>query len=424
MTADATAAAAAGDGTDTTAAFTEEHEQLRATLRRFLADKAPSEAVRRSMESADGHDPLLWRRMADELGLLGLALPEEYGGFGGGPVELGLVLEELGRALLPSPYFATVALAGQALAASGDEPAKGRWLPAIADGSLTGTLALTEESGSWHAEDVTAEAVPDKDDAEAVPDGDGDSDGAGHRVTGTKMFVVDGHSADLVLVVARAAGGPRLFAVEGTAPGVTRTRLETLDPTRRLARIDLDGAPALPVGPAGPAATAYLRRVTDLALVALAAEQAGGAQACLDAAVAYAKVRVQFGRPIGSFQAVKHKCADTLVKVEAARSAVYHALSLAADPPGSGEPSGSPLSTAAAVAAVCCADAHTHAAKENIQIHGGIGYTWEHDAHLHLKRAKSSEQLLGSPAAHRRRLAGLVGISAPEATKGRSRGNP
>ncbi|MEU1342379.1 acyl-CoA dehydrogenase family protein [Streptomyces sp. NPDC005827] len=397
-----------------TAAFTEEHEQLRATLRRFLADKAPSEAVRRSMDSADGHDPLLWRRMANELGLLGLALPEEYGGFGGGPVELGLVLEELGRALLPSPYFATVALAGQALAVSGDETARARWLPAVADGSLTGTLALAEESGSWHVEDVRAEAVPDS-----------DSDGAGHRVTGTKMFVVDGHSADLVLVVARAAGGPRLFAVEGTAPGVTRTRLETLDPTRRLARIDLDGAPALPVGPAGPAATAYLRWVTDLALVALAAEQAGGAQACLDAAVAYAKVRVQFGRPIGSFQAVKHKCADTLVKVEAARSAVYHALSVAAaDPPRSGEPSGSPLSTAAAVAAVCCADAHTHAAKENIQIHGGIGYTWEHDAHLHLKRAKSSEQLLGSPAAHRRRLAGLVGISAPEATKGRSRGNP
>ncbi|MFG2969500.1 acyl-CoA dehydrogenase family protein [Streptomyces sp. NPDC048288] len=417
MTADATATAAAGDGKDTTAAFTEEHEQLRATLRRFLADKAPSEAVRRSMESADGHDPLLWRRMADELGLLGLALPEEYGGFGGGPVELGLVLEELGRTLLPSPYFATVALAGQALAASGDETAKAHWLPAVADGSLTGTLALAEESGSWHAEDVRAEAVPDS-------DSDSNGDGAGHRVSGTKMFVVDGHSADLVLVVARAAGGPRLFAVEGTAPGVTRTRLETLDPTRRLARIDLDGAPALPVGPAGPAATAYLRRVTDLALVALAAEQAGGAQACLDAAVAYAKVRVQFGRPIGSFQAVKHKCADTLVKVEAARSAVYHALSVAADPPRSEEAGESPLSTAAAVAAVCCADAHTHAAKENIQIHGGIGYTWEHDAHLHLKRAKSSEQLLGSPAAHRRRLAGLVGISAPQATKGRSRGNP
>ncbi|MFG2959076.1 acyl-CoA dehydrogenase family protein [Streptomyces sp. NPDC048291] len=387
--------------------FTEEHEQLRATLRRFLADKAPGEAVRRSMESADGHDPALRRRMADELGLLGLALPEEYGGFGGGPVELGLVLEELGRALLPSPYFATVALAGQALVVSGDETARARWLPAIADGSLTGTLALAEERGSWHVEDVRAGAVPEPGDAHR-----------GWRVTGTKMFVVDGHSADLVLVVARAATGPRLFAVEGTAPGVTRTRLETLDPTRRLARIDLDGAPAQAVGP--EAATGYLRRVTDLATVALAAEQAGGAQACLDAAVAYAKVRVQFGRPIGSFQAVKHKCADTLVKVEAARSAVYHALSVVAANPSEW----AERAAAVAVAAVCCADAYTHAAKENIQIHGGIGYTWEHDAHLHLKRAKSSEQLLGSPATHRRRLAGLVGISAPEATKGHARGNP
>ncbi|MFK0284858.1 acyl-CoA dehydrogenase family protein [Streptomyces sp. NPDC090499] len=388
--------------------FTEEHEQLRATLRRFLADKAPSEAVRRSMESTDGHDPALWRRMADELGLLGLALPEEYGGLGGGPVELGLVLEELGRALLPSPYFATVALAGQALVVSGDERAKARWLPAIADGSLTGTLAWAEESGSWHVEDVRAEAVPDR-------------GGTRDRVSGTKMFVVDGRSADLVLVVARTTTGPRLFAVEGTAPGVTRTRLETLDPTRRLARIDLDGAPAQAVGPEdADAAAGYLRRVTDLAAVALAAEQAGGAQACLDAAVAYARVRVQFGRPVGSFQAVKHKCADTLVKVEAARSAAYHALSVAAaDPPEWRE-----RAAAAAVAAVCCADAYTHAAKENIQIHGGIGCTWEHDAHLHLRRAKSSEQLLGSPAAHRRRLAGLVGISAPEATKGRARGNP
>jgi alkylation response protein AidB-like acyl-CoA dehydrogenase len=420
MTAVAPAGAPAEDGADVAPTFTEEHEELRTTLRRFLTDKAPSEAVRRSMESADGYDPVLWRRMADELGLLGLALPEEYGGFGGGPVELGLVLEELGRALLPSPYFATVALAGQALAVSGDETAKARWLPAIADGSLTGTLAPAEENGSWHVEDVTAEAVP------GGSDGDGDGDDRAWRVSGTKMFVVDGHSADLVLIVARTGTGPRMFAVAGTAPGVTRTRLETLDPTRRLARIDLDDAPAQPVGPEAADATAYLRRVTDLAMVALAAEQAGGAQACLDAAVEYAKVRVQFGRSVGSFQAVKHKCADMLLKVEAARSAAYHAMSVAA---GISEETTAPvsaaaggtraLSTAAAVAAVCCADAYTHAAKENIQIHGGIGYTWEHDAHLHLKRAKSSEQLFGSPAMHRRRLAGLVGITVPEATKGR-----
>ncbi|WP_371658504.1 acyl-CoA dehydrogenase family protein [Streptomyces sp. NBC_00280] len=370
--------------------FTEEHEALRSTLRRFLADKAPSEAVRRSMESEEGHDPELGRRMAAQLGLHGIALPEEYGGFGGGPVELGIVLEELGRVLLPSPYFATVALAGQALTASGDNTAKARWLPGIADGSLTGTLALAEAGGSWRVEDVAASATRDE---------KGDT---GWRVSGTKMFVVDGHTADLLLVTARADTGPGLYAVDGAATGVTRTRLEALDPTRRLARIDLDGAPAVRVGPAGDA-KAYLRTVVDLVAVALAAEQVGGAQACLDAAVEYARIRVQFGRPIGSFQAIKHKCADMLLQVEAARSAAYRAMSVAA-----GEPDELPVS--AALAAAYCADAFTHAAKENIQIHGGIGYTWEHDAHLYLKRAKSSEQLFGSPATHRARLADLVGI--------------
>ncbi|MGI5460195.1 acyl-CoA dehydrogenase family protein [Streptomyces sp. CA-249302] len=376
--------------------FTEEHTALRSTLRRLLTDKAPSEAVRRSMESDEGHDPRLWRQMADQLGLHGLSLPQEYGGFGGGPVELGIVLEELGRVLLPSPYFATVALAGQALAASGDDTAMARWLPGIADGSLTGTLASAEESGSWKIADVAAEAVR--------------GDTAVWRVSGTKMFVIDGHSADLLLVVARSDSGPGLFAVEGTATGVSRTRLETLDPTRRLARVDFDGVPAVRVGPEGDA-TAYLRTVTDLAAVALAAEQVGGAQACLDASVEYAKTRVQFGRPIGSFQAIKHKCADMLLKVEAARSAAYHALSVAGETPGE-------LPVSAAIAAAYCADAYTHAAKENVQIHGGIGYTWEHDAHLHLKRAKSSEQLFGSPATHRGRLAELVGIAPATATKG------
>ncbi|MET8168989.1 acyl-CoA dehydrogenase family protein [Streptomyces sp. NPDC005329] len=385
--------------------FTDEHEALRSTLRRFLRDKAPSEAVRRSMESEAGHDPRIWRQMADQLGLHGLALPQEYGGFGGGPVELGIVLEELGRVLLPSPYFATVALAGQALAASGDDTAKARWLPAIAEGSLTGTLAVAEESGTWRVEDVAAEAVP--------------GDGGTWRVSGTKMFVIDGHSADLLLVAARTDTGPGLFAVDGSATGVTRTRLETLDPTRRLARVDLAGAAALRIGPEGDA-TGYLRTVLDLVAVALAAEQVGGAQACLDAAVEYAKVRVQFGRPIGSFQAIKHKCADMLLSVEAARSAAYHAMSVAAggpgEPPGAGRADG--LAVSAALAAAYCADAFTHAAKENIQIHGGIGCTWEHDAHLHLKRAKSSEQLFGSPATHRGRLADLLGISVPMATKG------
>ena len=374
-----------------TLTFTDEQEELRASVRRLLADKSPSEAVRRWMESDAGHDPALRRQLAEQLGLWGIALPEEYGGSGGGPVELGIVLEETGRALLPGPFFATVALAGQAIAASGDEAAKRRWLPGIADGSLSATLALSEESGSWTVDDVATTATPD---------------GEGWALTGTKMFVVDGDSADLLLVVARTDDGPGLFAVEGSAAAVTRTRLEALDPTRRLARVDLDAAPASRVGPAD--ATAFLRTTLDLAVVALAAEQVGGAQACLDTAVEYARIRVQFGRPIGSFQAIKHKCADMLLEVEASRSAAYHAASVAAEVvAGSGADE---LPIAAALAAAYCAEAYTHAAKENIQIHGGIGYTWEHDAHLYLKRAKSSELLFGAPVRHRARLAELVGI--------------
>lgn len=349
--------------------ITREQEELRASVRRFLADKV---SVRDWMDSEEGHDPALWRQMAEQLGLQGIALPEEYGGSGGGPVELAIVLEEMGRVLLPSPFFATVALAGQAVAVSGDDAAKSRWLPGIADGSLTATLAIAEESGSWRPEDLATTA------------GDG-------TVSGTKMFVVDGHTADLLLVVARTG----LFAVEGNAAGVTRTRLDTLDPTRRLARIDLDSAPAVRVGGEFP------RKALELAVVALAAEQVGGAQACLDAAVEYAKIRVQFDRPIGSFQAIKHKCADMLLAVEGARSAAHHAASVT---------DSAELPVAAALAAAYCSVAFTHVAKENIQIHGGIGYTWEHDAHLYLKRAKSSEQLFGAPAAHRVRLADLVGI--------------
>jgi alkylation response protein AidB-like acyl-CoA dehydrogenase len=367
--------------------LTEEQEELRASVRRFLADKAPSEAVRRWMDSEEGHDPTLWKQMAGQLGLQGLAIPEEHGGAGYGPVELGIVLEELGRAITPTPFFATVALAGQALVHSGDTAAQARWLPAIADGTLTATLALSEERGGAALDAVTTSAV---------------RDGDGWALTGTKMFVVDGASADLVLLVARADEGLGLFAVEAGAAGMTRTPLDALDLTRRLGRIDVDATPAQRVGPAGDA-TEFLQRALDLAVVALAHEQVGGASACLDTAVEYAKIRVQFDRPIGSFQAIKHKCADLLVEVESARSAAYSAAWAAAEDPAE-------LPVAAALAGSYCSEAYTHAAKENIQIHGGIGYTWEHDAHLFLKRAKSSELLFGTPVRHRARLADLIGI--------------
>ncbi|HVW42910.1 MAG TPA: acyl-CoA dehydrogenase family protein, partial [Amycolatopsis sp.] len=203
-----------------TTAFTDEQEALRAAVRRFVADKSPSAAVRRWMDSEQGYDPALWQQMAEQLGLQGLVVPESYGGAGGGPVELGIVLEELGRALVPAPFLSTVALAAQALVASGDEAAQARWLPGIADGSLTATLAVSEDGGSWSLDDVRATAEP-------AP--------GGWTVSGTKMFVVDGDSASLLLVVARAGDGPGLFAIGGG----TRTRLGVVDPTRRFARVEL-----------------------------------------------------------------------------------------------------------------------------------------------------------------------------------------
>ncbi|SQD95974.1 MULTISPECIES: acyl-CoA dehydrogenase family protein [unclassified Parafrankia] len=367
--------------------FTAEHEQLRRAVRDFLAERSPAAAVRRLMDSTANRDEDVWTRLSEELGLVGLGLPEQYGGSGFGEIEVGIVLEEMGRALLVAPYLSTAVLAGQTLATSEDQEAQQRWLPGIAAGSLTATLAVADESGSWELADPAASAEPR---------------GGQWLVSGPKYYVLDGHSADLLLVVARAADGTGVFAVEGAGPGVVRARLDSLDPTRDLASVLLREAPAVRVG-AGRDTTAWLGEVHDRALAALASEQIGGAARCLELAVDYAKVREQFGRPIGSFQAIKHKCAALLVEVESARSAVYHAnAALAADDPEE--------TVAAAVASAYASRAFTLAAKECIQIHGGIGFTWEHDAHLFLRRAKSSELFFGAPRAQRSRLADLVGI--------------
>ena len=367
--------------------YSAEHEQLRQSVRRFLAEKSPLSEVRRLMEAGASRDDSLWAQLSGQLGLPGIAIPEEYGGSGYGPVELGIVVEEMGRALLVAPFFSTVVLAAHALLTSGDEEAKRRWLPAIASGELTATLAVAEEAGSWDPESVTATAIPD---------------GGGWLITGSKLFVVDGDTADLLLVVARTPDGLGVFGVEGDAAGLERARLEALDLTRPLAAVTLRDVAAVQVG-AGRAAGAWLAQTLDLVRVALAAEQVGGAGRCLDLAVEYAKVREQFGRPIGSFQAIKHKCAGLLVEVESGRSAVQAASAALAG----GAPD-APVT--AAVAHAYCSRAFTQAAKECIQIHGGIGYTWEHDAHLYLRRAKSDELLLGSPARERARLAQLTGV--------------
>ena len=367
--------------------YSQEHDELRQVVREFLRQRSPSSAVRGLMEAEQGRDDEVWAMLTGQLGLSGIAVPARYGGAGYGPVELGIVLEEMGRALLVAPYFSTVVLAGQALAASGDEDAMARWLPGIADGSLTAALAVAEESGSWDLADVTAAAEPA---------------GDGWTVSGSQALRrrrPHRRLADRRRAGARRARGLR---VEGDALGVERARLDALDLTRPLASVTLRDARAVRVG-VGPDIAAWLSEVTDLVLTALAAEQLGGAARCLELSVEYAKVREQFGRPIGSFQAIKHKCANLLLEVESGRSAVSQATAAVAGR----EPD---ASFAAALAYVHCSAAFTHAAKECIQIHGGIGYTWEHDAHLYLRRAKSSELFLGPPARQRARLAALAGI--------------
>lgn len=368
-------------------AFSEEQEELRRALRRFLEDKSPEPEVRRLMETTEGYDPAVWSQMAHQLGLQAMHIPEEYGGAGFSYVELVVVLEEMGRALLCAPFFSTVALAANAVLSSGDDEAKKDLLPGIASGETIATLALTEDSARWDLDAVTLAAVRTRD---------------GFRLDGHKMFVLDGHLADLILVAARTDAGLGLFAVEGDADGLTRTPLTTMDQTRKQARLEFSATSARLLGREGQAGVG-LARTLDLAAVALAAEQVGGAQRCLEMSVEYAKVRVQFGRPIGSFQAIKHKCADMLLEVESARSAAYYAGWAAADAPEE-------LPAVACLAKAYCSEAYFHAAAENIQIHGGIGFTWDHPAHLYFRRAKTSELLLGDPAYHRELLARRIGV--------------
>jgi alkylation response protein AidB-like acyl-CoA dehydrogenase len=334
------------------------------------------------MDSDKGYDRAVWMQMARQLGLQGLAIPETYGGYGFSWVELIIVLEEMGRALFCSPYFATVAMASSALLAAGDDEASARLLPGIAAGETTATVAFTEDNGRWDDGGIQLVGTPD---------------GERWRLTGHKSFVVDGCTATLVLVAGRTGAGLSLFAVDGSAPGLRRQNLTTLDQTRKLARLEFDDTPAELIGVDGGAAGA-LARFRDLTAIALAAEQVGGAQRCLDMSVEYAKVRRQFGRQIGSFQAIKHMCAEVLLEVESARSAAYYAGWVAAD-------DSDDLGEVASLAKAYCSSTYVRAAENNIQIHGGIGFTWEHDAHLYFRRAKSSELYLGDAAYHRELLA-------------------
>jgi len=370
--------------------FDEDQQELRRTVRRFLEHSSSEADVRRLMATELGYDRAVWDRMATELGLHGLAVPEEYGGAGFSFTELGVVLEEMGRALLCAPFFASVVLAAELLKAIDDEQARKDYLPGIASGDTIATVALTEDDGGWAPSSVTVRAV---------------RDGGTWRLTGTKTYVPDGLSAGLILVVARTADGIGVFAVEGSADGLTRQALPTMDQTRKQAGLRFDATQARLLG--GQAdGWAAVGRMLQVAAIGLAVEQAGGAQRALEMAVEYAKLREQFGRPIGSFQAIKHKCASMLVTVESMKSAAYYGLWAVSS-------GGDELPLVASVAKAFCSDGYTMVTAENIQIHGGIGFTWEHPAHLYLKRARSSRVLLGGPDFHRDIVARLAGITPP-----------
>jgi len=365
----------------------EEHEELRASVRRFLADHAPVSRARELMETDNGLDRAVWDRAGRQLGLQGLAIPEAYGGAGFTFAEQAIALEELGAALYTGPYLASAVLAATALLTSPDESARRDLLPAIASGETIATLAFTEDDGSWDPAAGTATAV---------------KNGTGWRLDGHKSFVLDGATAGLILVVAGTDAGLSLFAVEADAAGLTRTALPALDQTRKLGRLEFTGVTGRLIGSPGDAA-AVLDRTLDIAAIALAAEQLGGAQRALDMAVEYGCVRHQFGRPIGSFQTIKHRCADLLLEVESLRSAVSYAAAAVSESPAE-------IPALASLLKAYASETYFHVAAENIQIHGGIGFTWEHDAHLYFKRAKSSELFLGDAAYHRERLAARIGL--------------
>jgi len=357
----------------------DERGALRETVHRLLADHSAEADVRRAMDTPSGYDDGLWRQLS-ELGLAGLVVDEDYGGAGAGPMELELVMEEVGAALACSPLLASGVLAAEFLRALDDEDAKARLLPGVASGATIATVALTGDRGSWTADAVSVEAR---------------SSAGDWVLDGIASYVIHGQNADVMLVVAKAAEGLAAFEVDPKSSGVTIAAMPTFDHTLRLARIAFAGARARKIGGKRPAWDAA-EQAMNLGLVALAGEQAGGARRCLEFTVDYAKSRIQFGRAIGSFQAIKHMAADLLLESESATSAARNAAArLAENAPDAKE--------AVSLAAFACADAFVTTTATSIQMHGGIAFTWLHPAHLYFRRARADAQLLGAPGAHRER---------------------
>jgi alkylation response protein AidB-like acyl-CoA dehydrogenase len=374
--------------------FNEDQELLRATARKFLENECTSEFVRARMAEPEGFTPDFWRKLAEQ-GWLGLVYPEAYGGAGLGFVDLTVLMEEMGRAVMPGPFFSTL-LGGLAILETGSDAQKKEWLTKLADGQARVTLAWTEPNARWDAAGVTTTAKPA---------------GNGFSLSGTKLFVPDAHIADALVVVARTGEGRNpeegvsLFLVPKSAKGVTVTLLPTMDQTRKLCEVKLEDV-AVPAGSLlgqKDGGWAPLARVLERATVALCAEMCGGAQRVLDMTTEYAKIRIAFGKPIGAYQGVKHKAADMLVDVENAKSLTYYAA-WAVDENVPEAP------LAASMAKAYTSDAFRKVAGAGIQLHGGIGFTWEHDLHLYFKRAKSSEFTFGDATYHREKVAQLINL--------------
>jgi alkylation response protein AidB-like acyl-CoA dehydrogenase len=374
--------------------FTEEQELLRDTARKFLDSECDTKFVRRMMATEAAVTPEFWGKLAEN-GWLGIAFPEEYGGSGLGLVDLVVLMEEVGRAVMPGPFPATVLLGGAAIAEAGSPSQRQEFLPGIAAGAVKATLAATEPNARWDAAGITLAANEAR---------------GGFTLSGTKLFVPDAHLADVLVVAARTRDGSTmedgvsLFLVPKGTAGVTVRVLPSVDETRKLCEVKFDNV-------AVPAETLLgelhqgwpaLARVIDRAAVALAAEMCGAAQRVLDMTVDYARLRVAFGKPIGTYQGVKHKCADMLIEIENAKSLTYYAA-WAVD---EGEPD---AAMAVSMAKAAASDAGRKVCAAGIQLHGGIGMTWEHDLQLYLKRAKASEIALGDATWHRERIARLLG---------------
>ena len=387
--------------------FTDEQKMIRETAESFLQDVSTSEAVRKAMATEAGYDPDLWQRICTELCFQAITIPEEFGGMGLGFVELAAVLEQMGRTLLCSPFFSTVCLGAHSLLVAGTDAQKNEYLPLMVEGALTATLAYTGKQAAYGGGTWGADAV------QATYKKSGDN----YVLNGTLRYVIDGHTADLLIIAARTenskgAEGISLFAIPASTAGVTRKWLPTMDQTRHQAEVLLDNVTVSASTLMGTETQAWpqLKKIISLAKIAVSAEQMGGAQEMLDKTVAFTQERVQFGRAIASFQAIKHKAADMMLKCEVARSAVYYAACVAQEAMSAdGDATiAAELDEAAAMAKCYCSDTFFFNAGSAIQMYGGVGFTWEYDPHLYFKRAKSSELFLGNGAQQRELIAQML----------------